>query len=190
MPLLLLPLLPLLFPTFLEVLAAAAATSATATAKKSKKVGNATTTTAAKKVGNATTATAAKKVGNAATATAKKSKQIGNAKKTASTEDRQSYAKMVTTAILEQKERTGSSLGSIKKFIHQNFALVPTAATSRLIGRAVKKLQEAGRIIPGAPAGRKGSGCFKLGPEEKTRIVKDVKLKAKKAKIQVISSSY
>ena len=88
---------------------------------------------------------------------------------------------MVTTAILEHKERTGSSLGSIKKFIHQKFAVVPTEATSGLVRRAIKKLQEDGRIVSGAPAGRKGSGSFKLAPEEQTRLAKAVKIKAKKA---------
>ena len=114
-------------------------------------------------------------------ATAKKSKKVGSTKKTASTEGHLSFAQMVTTAILEQKERRGSSLDAIKKFVHQKFAVVPTEATSGLVRRAIKKLQGDGAIISGAPAGRKGSGSFKLAPEEKTRLAKGPMIKAKKS---------
>ena len=113
--------------------------------------------------------------------TTKKSKKVGVTKKTASTEGRPSYAQMVTTAILEQKERRGSSLGAIKKFINQKFGVVPTEATSGLVRRTIKNLKEGGRIISGAPAGTKGSGSFKIAPEEKTRLAKDAKMKDKKA---------
>merc|ERR1712071_209489 len=105
----------------------------------------------------------------------------GSIKKTASIEGRLSFTQMVTVAILEQKERRGSSLDAIKKLIHQKFAVVPTEATSGLVRRAIKKLQGDGAIISGAPAGRKGSGSFKLAPEEKTRLANDAKIKAKKA---------
>ena len=119
--------------------------------------------------------------------TCKKSEKVEVTKKTASTGGRRpSYAQMVTTAILEQKERRGSSLGAIKKFINQKFGVVPTEATSGLVRRTIKNLQKEGRIIPGAAAGRKGSGCFKLGPEEKTRIDKDAKLKAKMTAINQV----
>merc|ERR1712071_346043 len=79
------------------------------------------------------------------------------------------------------KERRGSSLGAIKKFINQKFGVVPTEATSGLVRRTIKYLKEGGRIISGAPAGTKGSGSFKIAPEEKTRLAKDAQMKDKKA---------
>merc|ERR1712071_415008 len=79
------------------------------------------------------------------------------------------------------KERRGSSLGAIKKFINQKFGVVPTETTSGLVRRTIKNLKEGGRIISGGPAGTKGSGSFKIAPEEKTRLVKDAKMKDKKA---------
>merc|ERR1712071_100367 len=91
--------------------------------------------------------------------------------------------------ILEQKERRGSSLVAIIKFINHKFSVVPTEATSGLVRRTIKNLQKEGRIIPGAAAGRKGSGCFKLGPEEKTRIDKDAKLKAKMTAINQVKKA-
>merc|ERR1712071_318431 len=91
--------------------------------------------------------------------------------------------------ILEQKERRGSSLVAIIKFINHKFSVVPTEATSGLVRRTIKNLQKEGRIIPGAVAGRKGSGCFKLGPEEKTRIDKDAKFKAKMTAINQVNKA-
>ena len=38
--------------------------------------------------------------------------------------------------------------------------------------------------MPGAPAGRKGSGCFKLSAEEKERMTVAQKVAAKKLKAQ------
>ena len=45
-------------------------------------------------------------------------------------------------------------------------------------------MREGGVLVPGAPAGRKGSGCFKLSAEEKERMAAAQKATAKKLKTQ------
>ena len=45
-------------------------------------------------------------------------------------------------------------------------------------------MREAGVLVPGAPAGRKGSGCFKLSAEEKERRTVAQRAAAKKLKAQ------
>ena len=48
----------------------------------------------------------------------------------------------------------------------------------------LKKMREEGVLVPGAPAGRKGSGCFKLSAEEKERRTVTQRAAAKKLKAQ------
>ena len=48
----------------------------------------------------------------------------------------------------------------------------------------LKKMREEGVLVPGAPAGRKGSGCFKLSAEEKERMIAAQRAAAKKLKAQ------
>ena len=48
----------------------------------------------------------------------------------------------------------------------------------------LKKMREEGVLVPGAPAGRKGSGCFKLSAEEKERRIVAQRAAAKKLKAQ------
>ena len=48
----------------------------------------------------------------------------------------------------------------------------------------LKKMREGGVLVPGASAGRKGSGCFKLSAEEKERMSVAQRAAAKKLKAQ------
>ena len=45
-------------------------------------------------------------------------------------------------------------------------------------------MREGGALVPGASAGRKGSGCFKLSAEEKERMTVAQRAAAKKLKAQ------
>ena len=45
-------------------------------------------------------------------------------------------------------------------------------------------MREGGVLVPGAPAGRKGSGCYKLSTEEKERMTVAQRAAAKKLKAQ------
>ena len=49
-------------------------------------------------------------------------------------------------------------------------------------------MREGGVLVPGAPAGRKGSGCYKLSAEEKERMTVAQRAAAKKLKAQQKSS--
>ena len=53
-----------------------------------------------------------------------------------------------------------------------------------IVHRVLKKMREGGVLVPGAPAGRKGSGCFKLSAEEKERMTVAQRAAAKKLKAQ------
>merc|ERR1711928_217325 len=52
------------------------------------------------------------------------------------------------------------------------------------LNRVLKKMREEGVLVPGAPAGRKGSGCFKLSAEEKERRTVAQRAATKKLKAQ------
>merc|ERR1712098_658659 len=52
------------------------------------------------------------------------------------------------------------------------------------LNRVLKKMREGGALVPGASAGRKGSGCFKLSAEEKERMTAAQRAAAKKLKAQ------
>ena len=45
-------------------------------------------------------------------------------------------------------------------------------------------MREEGVLVAGAQPGRKGAGCFKISPEEKSRIADVAKAAAKKLKAQ------
>merc|ERR1719239_82219 len=88
---------------------------------------------------------------------------------------------MVIEAIVVQKEKSGSSLDAIKKFLgsmHQ----IDTVKQAGRLNRALKKMREEGVVVPGAAPGRKGSGCFKLSAEEKARRGEAAKSASKKLK--------
>ena len=88
---------------------------------------------------------------------------------------------LVTAAIQELKERKGSSAAAIKKFVAQKSGRELTAAFNSTINKNLAKMMKAGQLISGAPAGRKGAGCFKLAPEEKQRLASNAKAQVKKA---------
>merc|ERR1712226_797673 len=83
-------------------------------------------------------------------------------------------------AITEQKERSGSSLDSIKKFLGSKYQ-IDVAKQAGLLNRTLKKMRDDGVLVPGAQPGRKGSGSFKVSAEEKARIANAAKA-AKKVK--------
>ena len=88
---------------------------------------------------------------------------------------------LVTAAIQELKERKGSSAAVIKKFVAQKSGRELTAAFNSTVNKNLAKMMKAGQLIAGAPAGRKGAGCFKLAPEEKMRLASNAKAQVKKA---------
>merc|ERR1711942_546752 len=88
-----------------------------------------------------------------------------------------SYAAMIIEAIQELKQKKGSSRQAIMKQIAGKENVVPNAL---MITKTLKKLIEAGRIIPGAQAGHSGAGSYKLSSQEKLSIGKAEKAAAKK----------
>merc|ERR1719419_1333894 len=90
---------------------------------------------------------------------------------------------MVVDAIVTQKERLGSSLSAIKNHFSNKYKIDVNQKPGAL-NRVLKKMREGGVLVPGAPAGRKGSGCFKLSAEEKERMTVAQRAAAKKLKAQ------
>merc|ERR1711972_1186027 len=90
---------------------------------------------------------------------------------------------MVVDAIVTQKERSGSSLSAIKNHLSSKYKIDVNQKAGAL-NRVLKKMREGGVLVPGAPAGRKGSGCFKLSAEEKERMIAAQRAAAKKLKAQ------
>merc|ERR1712055_341741 len=93
------------------------------------------------------------------------------------------FKEMVMDAIITQKERSGSSLGAIKNHLGSKYE-VDVAKKAGILNSVLKKMREEGVLVPGAPAGRKGAGCFKVSPEEKGRLAAAAKVAAKKLKVQ------
>merc|ERR1719373_1083452 len=93
------------------------------------------------------------------------------------------YKEMVVDAIVTQKERLGSSLSAIKNHLISKYKIDVNQKAGAL-NRVLKKMREGGVLVPGAPAGRKGSGCFKLLAEEKERMTVAQRAAAKKLKAQ------
>merc|ERR1719282_913865 len=87
---------------------------------------------------------------------------------------------MVIDAIVTQKERLGSSLSAIKNHLSSKYK-VDVNQKAGALNRVLKKMREGGALVPGASAGRKGSGCFKLSAEEKERMTVAQRAPAKKA---------
>merc|ERR1719403_732981 len=90
---------------------------------------------------------------------------------------------MVVDAIVTQKERMGSSLSAIKNHLSSKYKIDVNQKAGAL-NRALKKMREGGVLVPGASAGIKGSGCFKLSAEEKERMTAAQRAAAKKLKAQ------
>merc|ERR1719494_1227537 len=93
------------------------------------------------------------------------------------------YREMVVDAIVTQKERLGSSLSAIKNHLSSKYK-IDVDQKAGASNRVLKKMREGGVLVPGAPAGRKGSGCFKLSAEEKERMAVAQRAAAKKLKAQ------
>merc|ERR1719285_1715185 len=93
------------------------------------------------------------------------------------------FKDMVIDAITTQKERSGSSLGAIKNHLSSKYN-VDVAKKAVTLNRVLKKMRDEGVLVAGAPAGRKGAGCFKVSQEEKSRIADAAKAVAKKLKAQ------
>merc|ERR1719505_285764 len=90
---------------------------------------------------------------------------------------------MVVDAIVTQKERLGSSLSAIKNHLSSKYKIDVNQKAGTL-NRVLKKMREEGVLVPGAAAGRKGSGCFKLSAEEKERMTVAQRAAVKKLKAQ------
>merc|ERR1719342_437183 len=90
---------------------------------------------------------------------------------------------MVIDAIVTQEERLGSSLSAIKNHLSSKYK-VDVNQKAGALNRVLKKMREGGALVPGASAGRKGSGCFKLSAEEKERMTVAQRAAAKKLKSQ------
>ena len=82
------------------------------------------------------------------------------------------YSEMVARAVLDMKERKGSSRQAITRHVVSSFKLTNPDAVQRSVNAALKKMTAAGILVAGAVGGRKGAGCFKLAPEEKARRLK------------------
>eukprot|EP00092_Neocalanus_flemingeri_P041037 GFUD01044683.1.p1 GENE.GFUD01044683.1~~GFUD01044683.1.p1 ORF type:complete len:248 (+),score=60.80 GFUD01044683.1:64-807(+) len=89
------------------------------------------------------------------------------------------YSAMVTKAIIELKEKKGSSRHSILQYMLENFEVEKSAAQP-LLNRAIKKMSTAGKLVPGALPGRNGAGSFKLSAEETKSIKQAEKAALKK----------
>merc|ERR1712168_1164767 len=87
------------------------------------------------------------------------------------------YTAMITQAITEMKQTKGSSRVAIMKHIASATNSVPNAL---LVKKTMKKMVEEGVLVPGAQAGKSGSGSFKVSPAEKLRLKQAEKAAAKK----------
>merc|ERR1711887_281432 len=84
---------------------------------------------------------------------------------------------MITQAITEMKQKKGSSRVAILKHNAGATNSVPNAV---LVKKTMKKMVEEGILVPGAQAGKSGSGSFKVPPGEKLRLKQAEKVAAKK----------
>merc|ERR1712130_98439 len=95
-----------------------------------------------------------------------------------------SYRTMITNALHATKERKGLSRPAIMKYM-VGTSIVPNPV---LLNKVLKKMSDEGRVVPGADAGKSGSGCFKLSPEEKLRLLQVEKAALKKEKLKAKAS--
>merc|ERR1712025_1505173 len=91
-----------------------------------------------------------------------------------------SYRTMITNALHATKERKGLSRPAIMKYM-VGASIVPNPV---LLNKMLKKMSDEGKVVPGADAGKSGSGCFKLSPEEKLRLLQVEKAALKKEKLK------
>merc|ERR1712098_780778 len=57
-----------------------------------------------------------------------------------------------------------------------------------LLNKMLKKMSDEGKVVPGADAGKSGSGGFKLSPEEKLRLLQVEKAALRKEKLKAKAS--
>merc|ERR1712029_1309809 len=77
----------------------------------------------------------------------------------------------------------GSSLAAIKNHLSNKYKVDFTKKAGTL-NSVLKKMREEGVLVAGAQPGKKGAGCFKISPEEKSRMADVAKAAAKKLKAQ------
>ena len=106
-------------------------------------------------------------------------KKATKAKKPAKKADHPPVASMVNAAITNLKDRKGSSLAAIKKYIAANYK-VDVAKLAPFIRRYLKKAVADGKLSQTKGSG--ASGSFKIGKatEEKKKVKKTPKKAAKK----------
>ena len=106
-------------------------------------------------------------------------KKVAKAKKPAKKADHPSTAAMVVAAITALKDRKGSSLAAIKKYIAANYK-VDVAKLAPFVRRFLKKAVADGKLAQVKGTG--ASGSFKLAKVEKPKKVKKPKAKKPAAK--------
>ena len=90
--------------------------------------------------------------------------------------DHPSYKEMITQAVTELKERSGSSRQAIKKYIHANFSVGD--GSDNHINQAIKRGVTSGEFLqPKGP-----SGPLKLGKDAKKAVEKKEKKEKKEEK--------
>merc|ERR1712112_715713 len=87
-------------------------------------------------------------------------------------------------ALHATKERKGLSRPAVMKYM-AGASIVPNPV---LLNKMLKKMSDEGKVVPGADAGKSGSGCFKLSPEEKQRLLQVEKAALKKEKLKAKAS--
>merc|ERR1712098_105742 len=95
-----------------------------------------------------------------------------------------SYRAMITNALHATNEIKGFSLPAIMKYM-ASASIVPNPM---LLNKMLKKMSDEGKVVPGADAGKSGSGCFKLSPEEKLRLLQVEKAALRKEKLKAKAS--
>ena len=71
------------------------------------------------------------------------------------------YPDLIKAAIRAQEEKKGSSIIAIRKHI---LAKDPSAKPIWIL-KSIRAMEKDGRLVPGAHAGKKGAGSFKLSPK-------------------------
>merc|ERR1712142_1411452 len=84
----------------------------------------------------------------------------------------------ITNALHATKERKGLSRPALKKYMI-GASIVPNPV---FLNKMLKKMSDEGKVVPGADAGKRGSGCFKLSPEETLRLSQEETLRLLKVK--------
>jgi hypothetical protein len=68
------------------------------------------------------------------------------------------YSVLIEDAIRAEVQKNGTSIAAIKKHIQANYP----AAKPIFVLKHIRAMEKDGRLVPGAKAGRKGAGSFKL----------------------------